>query len=182
MKPLIALSLALAALMTPAHALDDAATGLAVTLPPADFTIEPSAQPGGYAASFGINTVSGKPALVGGQYLCDVGFEPNPQSAAFSQDVINAEVEKPEWADMIASSMGTFFRFVDRQSFTLAGASGVEFTAIPKAPGGEALRIVLSLLETPHGRTTVSCATSLDQFDDALPVFRAIRAGVTPPA
>lgn len=182
MKPLIALSLAFAVLMTPAHALEDTATGLAVALPAADFTVEPSAQRGAYAASFGVNTVSGKPTLVGGQYLCDVGFEPNPQSAAFSQSDINTEVEKPEWADMIADSMSAFFRFVDRQSFSLAGASGVEFIAIPNASGGDALRIVVSMLETPHGRTTVSCATSTDQLDEALPVFRAIRAGVTPPA
>lgn len=182
MKTLLALSVALAALITPALAVEDAATGLAVSLPSADFTVEPSSLRGGYAASFGVNAVSGKPSLVGGQYLCDVGFEPNPQSAEISQSDINTEVEKPEWADMIAESMAVFFKFIDRQSFSLAGASGVEFIAIPNARDGETIRIVVSMLETPHGRTTVSCATSTDQLEEALPIFRAIRAGVTPPA
>lgn len=182
MKTLLALTMAFAGLITPALALEDTATGLAVSLPAGEFNVEPSSLRGGYAASFGVNAVSGKPTLVGGQYLCDVGFEPNPQSAAISQSELNTEVEKPEWADMIAQSMAVFFKFIDRQSFTLAGASGVEFIAIPNAPDGETIRIVVSMLETPQGRTTVSCATSTDQLEEALPVFRAIRAGVTPPA
>lgn len=182
MRSLVPLSIALFALAVPAFAMEDEATGLAVELPEAEFTIEPSALTGQYTANFGVNTVSGEPSLIGGKYLCEVGFQPGPKNAGLSQDEINASVEAPEWVTMAQGTMSSIFDFDGAEQFELAGATGYQFIAIPKQAGAQDVRVVLTMIETPKGRTAISCATNAQQLDKALPVFRAIRQGVTPPA
>lgn len=182
MRSLIPLSIALLALALPAIAAEDKATGLVVELPEAEFIIEPSTLTGQYTANFGVNTVSGEPSLIGGKYLCEVGFQPGPQNADLTQDEINATLAAPEWVAMAQGRMSSIFEFDGTEQFELAGATGYQFIAIPKQAGAEDVRVVLTMIETPKGRTAISCATNEQQLDQALPVFRTIRQGVTPPA
>jgi len=161
---------------------EDAATGLTVNLTD-DFIVEaiPPAPP--YSANFGIKSASDTPANFDGEaWLCQVSFADAPQNADLSQDEINDMVTSAEWLQLAKDSMAPVFDFEDDSAFELAGFNGHEFVAVPRQPGAENVRLVLSMLETSKGRTAISCVASSDTLEDALPVFRTIRDAVTPPA
>lgn len=177
----LAAALALALVATPVLAVEDAATGLKVDLP-GDFAIEAS-QRSNYQALFGVSPLSGQPSSAGSPYLCEVGFQAAPSNQGMTQDQINKAMSEPSWSQMAQAGLEPAFTINSEQDFALNGVGGLEFIATPKA-GPEALnvRVFLSFMETPKGRTVVSCATTAPEIDGALPVFRAIRQGVTPPA
>jgi hypothetical protein len=171
------------AFCVPAFALEDPDTGLKVELP-SGFTVEMSSQQSPeYEAQIGVKTVSGEPPIAGtGDYLCEAGFASAPQNAGLTQAQINAALSKPGWSEMAQNTMSAVFTFTRTERFELAGATGYEFVATPRlGPDAENVRVVLFMLETPRGRTVLSCATFADKLKGALPVFRTIRDGVTPP-
>ena len=181
MRLLTAASLATLALLTPAFAAEDEATGLGVNLSD-EFIVEATPPMAQYTANFGVKSASGTPANFEGEaYLCQVSFAPAPQNADLSQEEINAMLTSPEWLDLAKQSMEPVFTFEEDSGFELAGFNGHEFIAVPKQEGAEDVRLVLSMLETSKGRTAISCVAHADTLAETLDTFRAIRDGVTPP-
>lgn len=182
MRFLSALGLVSLALVAPAFAAGDKASGLAVDLSD-DFVVEPTPGDGNFTANFGIKSASGTPANFEGEdYLCQVSFAPAPENAALSAKEINAMVATADWVNLAKNTMSVMFDFTEDSAFTLGDVNGHEFIATPKAEGAENVRLVLSMLETTKGRTAISCVADEANLDEALPVFRSIRDGVTPPA
>lgn len=179
-----ALLLTALCLATPTvFALEDTATGLKVELSD-DFRLERSPEPSpAYDVLIGVDTVSGDPPIVGtSDYLCGVAFIASSQNAEMTQAEINAVIDTPEWGDLARQSMAATMTFEQATTFQLAGITGTEFIAIPKnGPDHDNVRLVLSVLETPKGRTMVSCVATATTLKNALPVFRTIRDGITPP-
>lgn len=160
----------------------DGTNDLAVD-PGSDFVVEaiPPAPP--YTSNFGVKSASGTPANFDGEaWLCQVSFAPAPQNAELSQTEINDMVTSPEWLQLAKDSMAPVFTFEDDTGFKLGDFNGHEFVAVPKQPGAENVRLVLSMLETAKGRTAISCVADETTLEDTLPVFRQIRDAVTPPA
>lgn len=183
MRFLPLLSLAALACAAPAFAAEDAATGLAVTLPEADFVVETIPAQPPYTANFGVKAGANGPAPFEGEaYLCQVSFAPAPQNADLSQDEINEMITSPEWLEVAKQSMSQVFDFESDTGFKLADYRGHEFVAVPRQEGAEDVRLVLSMLETAQGRTALSCVAHADQLESMLTTFRTIRDGVTPPA
>ena len=182
MRFLSALSLVSLALVAPAFAAEDKASGLAVELSD-EFVVEPTQGDGTFTANFGIKSASDTPANFEGEdYLCQVSFSPAPENAALSKEEINDMVATPDWVNLAKETMSVMFDFTEDSAFTLGDINGHEFIATPKAEGAENVRLVLSMLETTKGRTAISCVADEANLDEVLPAFRTIRDGVTPPA
>ncbi|MDV3252942.1 hypothetical protein DevBK_16505 [Devosia sp. BK] len=182
MRIFTALCLAALSLAAPALAAEDKATGLAVNLSD-DFVVEPTPADANFTANFGIKSASGETANFEGEdYLCQVAYSPAPENADLSVEEINAMVRTQEWIDLAKNTMSVIFDFKEDTPFERAGFNGHEFIAMPKQPGAENVRLVLSMLETPKGRTAISCVADEEALDEMLPTFRTIRDGVTPPA
>jgi len=178
---LLAVSASLALVAGPAAAAGfvDAATGFAVD-PPAPFLVAPAKSPS-YDVATIINSATGSPSLgVGDDYLCQIGFKAEAQSADFTQEEINLEVEQPNWLDNAAAALSRTFDVTTKQTFVLDGATGVELVGKPKA-GVPGAGVFISMIDTPRGRTTLNCATRIEELEGALNQFRLIRAGITLP-
>jgi hypothetical protein len=176
--------MAIALLVQPALALEDAASGLKVELPD-DFIVEIAPTPiDGYDVLIGINAASGKPAIVGNSdYLCGVAFVAAPQNAGLTQDQITAMIDTPGWVEQARASMDPVMTFGSVEAFRLGDAMGAEFITTPRiGPDHDNVRLMLSMLETPKGRTVITCAATAATLKKVLPVFRSIRDGVTPPS
>jgi hypothetical protein len=176
-----ALTLVALALPAPASAsgFRDEKTGLVVD-PPQPFVVAPAKSPS-YDVVAIVNSLAGKPSLgPGDSYLCQIGFKAEADSADLSQEEINLQVAQPGWLDNVAQALSRSFDVVAKQTFVLGGATGIELVGKPKNNGPGA-GVFISMIDTPAGRTTINCATRLDELDGALNPFRLIRAGVTPP-
>jgi len=89
-------------------------------------------------------------------------------------------VEQPNWLDNAAAALSRTFDVTTKQTFVLDGATGVELVGKPKA-GVPGAGVFISMIDTPRGRTTLNCATRIEELDGALNQFRLIRAGITLP-
>ncbi len=168
-------------LSSPALALTDETTGLAVD-PPPPFVASTGQHPR-HDAVINIKSTTGTPhgANVDGS-LCTVAYKHAPQNARLSQDDINAGIVKPEWMARMKAGFQLAFALDEPVPFQASGISGVELQGRPKAgPGAQEVRIYISLVETPKGRTMMTCATKQADMPKALPQFRKIRDAVRPP-
>jgi hypothetical protein len=128
-----------------------------------------------------VNSLNGSPSLgAGDDYLCQVGFKAERESAAFTQEEINLQVEQPEWLEGVAQALSRSFEVTARQTFVLHGATGVELVGKPR-DAAQGSGVFVSMIDTPKGRTTLNCATRPDEIDAAVNQFRLIRTGITPP-
>ena len=97
-------------------------------------------------------------------------------------DEINAQFIKPEWRNMAKATLEMVFDVNRVDGVQLNGIEGVAMQAAPKSSSPDQdVFVHLSMLETPKGRTTLSCVTSKAGAEAALPVFMSILAGVQPP-
>ncbi len=114
--------------------------------------------------------------------LCGLAFVNTPGNAALSQDEINAQLIKPEWRNMAKATLEMVFDVNRVDGVQLNGIEAVTMHAAPKSSSPDQdVFVHLSMLETPKGRTTLSCVTSKAGAEAALPVFMSILAGVQPP-
>lgn len=167
----------------PAHGVEDPASGLKINLS-SDFVVKrDSTKDPVYDVLFGIDPASGLPPPVGtSNYLCGVTFRAAPQNAGFTQAHINEMITGQEWNVQARRSLSANIVLETANAFHIDGITGVEFTGIPKAgPDHENVRLMMSMLETPRGRTTITCATTRANFDSVVPMFHTIRNGVSPP-
>ncbi|WP_417310094.1 hypothetical protein [Devosia sp.] len=179
--------LAIAALMIAAspvalaESFEDDATGLAVDA--SDAWTGARAEDDGADAMFGFTARSGTPPIAGNSgYLCAVNFTAAPQNGDLSQAEINEMIISDNWQEMSRSILSQVMIIDTAEPFMRDGVRGFEFTATPRVgPDAQAVRLYLTMLETPKGRTAQSCATTRDAFETALPMFRELRDGTTPP-
>jgi hypothetical protein len=134
-------------------------------------------------AIFGFNVRSGFPPTIGkSAYLCTVTFNAASRNAELTQDEINTMIASDEWQSMTKESLASALILDGATPFTVQGVQGVEYSGMPTTgPDAENVRVYVTILETPKGRTTQSCATTRSAFYDALALFRELRDGIAPP-
>jgi hypothetical protein len=152
----------------------DPVSGLAVDAP------KPfAAQPGRPHRQFDVTIDVASPT---DKRRCTVGFKGKPQNASLSKAEINAMMTKPEWQNVHKSLFERAGTVSDLVTFDHQGYTGVEMTVTPKAgPAGGSIRVFVSTVETPKGRTALICITDKDSIAAALSQFRAVRAGIRAP-
>ena len=162
------------------HSLDDAATGLKVSVE-GNYVVENWELQSPYTAMIAIKGRDGHPFIAGETVapICVAGFQPMAENAALTQTELNAEVS--EWAAYLESEMAGVVRFEAREPFEFKGISGHRFVTTPLGNFTAKMRIVLYVMQTPKGRTVVNCSGHAETLARAMPTYDLIRDGVTPP-
>lgn len=178
-KPAIVLvALALAG-CSQTQSLDDAATGLKVTVD-GDYLVEAWDLQQPYTAMIAVSGRNGHPFVPGETApICIVAFQPLPDNAGTTQAQINANV--PQWGKAVEAELAPALRFEAQETFEQNGLIGYQMITSPKGATSAKMRIVLSVLETPKGRTVVNCSGDAQTLTQAMPTYNLIRAGVTAP-
>jgi hypothetical protein len=88
----------------------------------------------------------------------------------------------PEWQNVHKSLFELTGTVSDLVTFEHQGYTGIEMTITPKVgPAGESIRMLVSTVETPKGRTALICIAEKDGIAAALPQFRTVRAAIRAP-
>ncbi|MCA0401248.1 MAG: hypothetical protein LCH38_10590 [Proteobacteria bacterium] len=167
---------------TAAQAYKHEDTGLEVNLS-GDFTVTEGPAKPGQSVIVHVNTKSGTPKArnVDGN-LCAITVIEAAANNGLEQDTINKAIVSEAFQGPLKASIGRVFTLSELRSFNLKDVMGLEFEGDPKlGPDAENIRAFFSLMETSAGRTTLICVTDKAGYAAALPVFRTIRTGVTPP-
>lgn len=168
---------ALAASPALAQSYGDAATGLSIS-PPAGFAAKASNARGQYDAAIDISaTGAGAPKPSGrDSVLCTLGFKAGPQNAEVTREAINAQMLRPEWQQLYRDMFGKIGTVSELVAFEHQGFNGIEAVVTPQVDGKPApSRLAVFALETPRGRTVLSCGLDAAGFDKALPQLRQLR-------
>jgi hypothetical protein len=162
-----------------AQPISDQATGLAVNSPPG-YVVKPAPPSGNYTVAFDVKKPDDKDTG------CRVGFQPAPQNASLTQEEINEHTAKPDWADLVRSTLSRLYEVMSLDRFEHAGVQGAvvigDFRLPPSAPPrASEVRSWLVMLETPKGRTSVVCVGEKTSFEARRSEFTAVARGVTLP-
>jgi hypothetical protein len=162
-----------------AQPISDPATGLAVN-PAPGYVAKPAPASGNYTVSFDVKKPDDKDTG------CRVGFQPAPQNAGMTQDEINAFTAKPDWADLVRTTLSRLYVVISLDRFEHAGVRGAvvvgDFRLPPGAPPRAAeIRSWLVMLETPKGRTSIVCVGEKPSFEARRSEFVDVARGVTLP-
>lgn len=162
-------------------AFKDDKTGLAVD-PPAPF-VATLAQSRNNDVTVAVDSTTGRPAPAGASpHLCLIAFKAEAANAAYTQAALNALVDDKAWREQARAKLQMIFAIDEETTFNLVGARGVEYRVTPVfGPQADRAHVVLSILETPRGRISQSCALAKSDSAAALPQVRAIRSSITPP-
>ena len=166
----------------PVHAASfvDPVSGFKVD-PPAPFFVLP-AKSTTYDLAVVINSQSGSPSMgKGDNFLCQIGYKSLPDNNDLAQDEINLQSGSPDRLEGVAAALSRSFEVTDKAVFELNGATGIELIGKPKNPD-QTSSVFVSMIETPAGRTTLNCATRVEEMDKAADQFRLIRSSITPPS
>jgi hypothetical protein len=130
-----------------------------------------------------LRSSTGKPAAVQEDgSLCQLMFAEDPEDTGKTQQQLNARASEQPWQQSLLDRLRAGMEVDHGQPFDLLGIRGTEFQGIRHAVGGEPKAgIYLTMLDTPKGRTVLTCATPADGFKDALATFRSIRDAIRPP-
>lgn len=156
----------------------DPSTGFAIR-PPAGFTIQPTTRRQ-FDVGVGVASASGVPAAAGtSAFVCEAGFKAAATNNDLTMKEINAFVDKPEWRKLIRSTFELVGTVTAERRFTQDGYRGIELQVTPKmGPDAANVRLVVAMIETAKGRTTLLCNTTRSDIGKGLPQFRAIRASM----
>ena len=179
-KPFFATALVTCALLTaPAQAYEHAATGFGVDLPE-EFVVDPDIpQQDDYDILVGVRSAADE---AGEPNLCLVGLLESEINAGLTQKEINTIAATPEFGAQVRASLSSVMTIDDIKQVSAAGIHGVEVFARPRlTPEAENIRAVLTLLDIPTGRVSVSCVATAETLDAMLPTFRTIRDGIVAP-
>jgi hypothetical protein len=159
----------------------DPSTGFAIA-PPAGFSTQPTTRRQ-FDVGVGIAAISGTPGAAGtSAFVCEAGFKAAAANNQLTVAEINALIDKPEWRKLIRSTFELIGTVTAERRFTQEGYRGIELQVTPKAgPDAANVRMVVSMIETARGRTTLLCNTTRKDIGKGLPQFRAIRASLTLP-
>jgi hypothetical protein len=167
----------------PRHAFAALALALSSPLPAvaAELTV---AAPSGFvvrpATPSGSQTSAVEVAREADDAGCEVAFRKAASQIQLSQAEINALAAKPDFIQTLRHELGTKFDSAEIRTFSAGDVVGGALVGAPVGSGGS-VRALLVLLDTPEGRTMVSCSAGTAQFDALLPDFEAIARGVKPP-
>jgi len=168
----------LAILTAPVMALEDRTTGLKVELTE-DFTVEAIPRIAMFEAVIGVNLASGETFGGNAKNLCEVTFDKQPGWVAFDQKRFNDKLGATDYPLVFARQVSSVFKVLRSERFELRGIVGHEF--IMALNDNPTLISVNNVMETPEGKTAVTCIASSQDLERALPVFREVLSGVTPP-
>jgi hypothetical protein len=167
--------------ISPAFALTDETTGFGVD-PPAPYVASLTSHPA-HDTTIAVDSTTGKPPVAGtSKHLCGVSLKATPANADYSQAELNKGVDISEWREAarnVVRNLGP----IDRESvFALNKARGVEYVVYSdKGPDAGNVALFLSIIETPRGRVSLSCATAREGFEAAMTDFKSIRSKITLP-
>ena len=170
-------------LATPGLAFDDPQTGFGLDLGDKFLIDTDVAQSPDYSVLVGVRMASGIPAPVAGEAnLCLAGFTASDANTGMSQTEINAFANTPQWGSLIRTSLAPVMSVETMTGAQVGEVFGTEVVARPKTgPDADNVRLVLTILEIPAGRISVSCVATAVTLDAMLPSFRDIRDGIKPP-
>ena len=180
MKPLPLLALLPLALCSvlPTQAFEHEPTGLGLSLSD-DFVVDENVrQTPEYTVLVGVRSASAPEE----PHLCLVGLLESDINQGLTQKEINIIAATAEFGAQVREALSSIMTIDYMEAATADGIHGLEIFVRPNlGPEGENIRSVLTLLDIPAGRITVSCATTADRLDAMLPSFRTIREGVIAP-
>lgn len=163
----------------PASAFTDAETGLAVDLPQGRFAVS-------RAETAAPNDVAIDVELVGFDFPgtdqpgCQVTFLTIPANTALPQAQINEGMRRA--VDISAGLLSGFLNVHSVELFDYAGIVGHEAITAPKGQDTLRARIVMLIMDTPRGRTSIICAGPTEELERLRDIARTVRDGVTPPS
>jgi hypothetical protein len=174
-RTIAALAGCLMAISGTTFAFEDVVTRLRVD-PPPPLTAE-KIQNINFAGAIGIRSPEGSPQPSSGEFLCQIGFAPQP--ADTTQEQINTDTLDPAYLEALAPALEGEFESHETATFTANGVAGLEIYATPKDQPDS--RLYTTLLQTPVGIVQQHCTTTAADADAALVLFRAIRDTINPP-
>jgi hypothetical protein len=130
-----------------------------------------------------LTSATGRPAAVPEDgSLCQLMFADDPEDAGRSQSQLNERAGDQAWRQSFLDRLRAGMDVDRDESFDLLGIRGIEVLGVKRVAAREAKAgIYLALLDTPRGRTVLTCATPADGFAEALAAFRSIREAIRPP-
>lgn len=164
-----------------AETFEDARSGIRIDVDDA-YTIasEPVAGQPGASMIFISARDATHPFVPGSQTpMCVFTQWPDAEFAGMDQADIDADA--PNWpADIVADMAGTA-ALENAVPFEHQGLSGMEVvTRLTQSLTNEEY-LVFFALATPAGRASLACAATSETLDQALPVYRRVRDGITLP-
>jgi len=133
-----------------------------------------------FEAVIGIKLASGETFGTTVPNLCEATFDAQPGWIAFRQSRFNDKLSAPTFPRDYARQVSSIFSVLRSERFETRGIVGYEFVMVPHS--NPALVTVTSVMETPAGKTALTCLTARQLLPRAISVFRTILTGVTPPA
>lgn len=175
-RPHACLRVALASVLsTLGWAMATAAASLApVVKPPPGFSVKRIPADGSYSVEYEVSSDTDP------DFGCQVGFDPSKAMPGKSQAQIDRAAGGSDYAALANASVASAFDVDVTEPFSMQGASGFAMTGTPKGAAGEA-RALLFLLQTPPGRTVISCVSPPARFAALRPTFEKIARGVALP-
>jgi hypothetical protein len=126
----------------------DATTGLGVRIPDG-YSYEGISPSSDYAIAIQITRIDGR------GLKCAVGFINAPKRSTFPQGDINAAMASEDRQQFLAAAVSASFDIEEQSIISVNGVSGTQFTI--HAKGASDAKGHLVILETPPGRTSISC-------------------------
>jgi hypothetical protein len=112
---------------------------------------------------------------------CSVTFAENVANSSLTQQQINEMASKPEWLNLIRTTMGAMHEIISLEHRTQDGAVGAVLVVKSKMEMLAKFRTYQALFETRRGRSVVQCTANQDRFDGLRKDYDGITAGVTLP-
>jgi hypothetical protein len=160
-----------------AQDLDSAASGFAVA-PPVGYVATPSAP----ASPSRVALQLTKPAEPG--VACEVSFEILPGLEHFSQEMLNRQIDNPDWEAFYRDGLGEFYEIASVERFDHAGVHGAVVSGISKPKPmvrdwvAEQPTFIF-LFYTPKGLSKVACVAPQPIFEARRAEFETVVRGTT---
>jgi hypothetical protein len=162
-----------------AEPLNDPLTGLAIDPPPGYETrlLQPTPT---FVSRFQVKKATDRDTG------CQVGYTPQSQNRDFTQDEINAILQKAQWLDVARATIAMSYVVHATDPFRHGNLIGVAMVGDIKArpgipPRSQEVRTLFIILETPKGRATTVCVGEKADFDTRRPEFEAVARATTVP-
>ena len=162
----------------PAAAFTVPGLGLTIDLPEEQFVVRGKEPPAGVDMAYTILAGPETPSLEA-EFYCQVNFTFFQPNNKFSQQELNVVAEPI--MDQLAGEFSQVFAVQTMEVFTHRGVKGHQTIVGPL--GRDVLRVRMALLtmDTPPGRTAISCAGPTEKLETLVELANAILDGVTPP-
>ncbi len=147
------------------------AAALSIEAPPGH-KVEPDTPETGYTEALAVSSTLDDDAG------CGIAFQPFPD-VHVTQDALNKIAATPAFLTTVKNTLGLKFDVTAVEPFALGDVQGAQVRGTGK--GAPEVSTLSTLVQTPRGRTVVSCIGPTARFDTLKPEFDAITRGVRPP-